>query len=159
LGLKAFTENKAMKSAKEIGRKEEKLELWETDPAPPHKKFSDYKFTTLNANIHEVLMEIKGDLKFRRPPKIPGAPTSQNSSKYCEFHEANGHYTKGCIALRQLIEKFIKNGKLVQFLGEQRREAAPERSYVQEVNYRNQGQLEWYKTEARVEGVGTKNHA
>jgi hypothetical protein len=82
-------------------------------------------------------MEIKGDLEFRRPPKIPGAPSNQNLGKYCEFHEANGHYTEGCIALRQLIEKFIKNEKLARFLGKQRREAAPERTYVRKVNYRN----------------------
>jgi hypothetical protein len=103
----------AQKAPKKLEEKKKKEQSWETDPAPSHKKFSDYKFTPLNAKIHEVLMEIKGDPEFRRPPKIPGAPSNQNSGKYCEFHEANGHYIEGCIALRQLIEKFIKNGKLV----------------------------------------------
>ena len=60
-----------------------------------------------------------------------------NSDHYCEFHEANRHYTKGCIAPRHLIEKFIKKGKLVQFLGDQRRAAAPKENYVREVRYRN----------------------
>jgi hypothetical protein len=82
-------------------------------------------------------MEIKGDLDIRRPPKILGAPSNQNLGKYREFYEANGHYTEDCIALRQLIEKFIKNEKLARFLGKQRREAAPERTYVRKVNYHN----------------------
>jgi hypothetical protein len=99
---------KAMKQVRKTPKKQEEKKKKEnsrkTDLAPPCKKFSDNKFTP---------MEIKGDPEIRRPPKIPEAPTNQNSSKYCEFYEANGHYTEGCITLRQLIEKFIKNGKLV----------------------------------------------
>jgi hypothetical protein len=40
----------------------------------PVKKFKDYNFTPLNAKISEVLMEIKRDPEFCRPPKIPGNP-------------------------------------------------------------------------------------
>ena len=147
---------KAMKQARKAPKKQEekkkKENSWETNPAPPHKKFNNYKFTPLNANIHEVLMDIKGDPKFRRPLKIPRALTNQNSSKYCEFHKANSHYIDGCIALRQLIEKFNRKGKLVRFLREQRREAAPEKSYVREVNYRNKRQLEPYKRKSPDRG-------
>jgi hypothetical protein len=57
-------------------------------------------------------MEIKRDPEYRRPLKIPGVPPNQNLSKYYEFREANGHYIEGCIALRQLINNFIKNEKL-----------------------------------------------
>jgi len=59
-------------------------------------------------------------LEFHRPPKIPGNPPPHKKDKYFNFHGATGQHTKGCIALRLLIEKFIKNGKLVWFLGEQR---------------------------------------
>jgi hypothetical protein len=65
-------------------------------------------------------MEIRKDLEFHKPPKIRGNPPLRNKDKYCEFHEETGHYTEGCIALKLLIEKFIKNGKLIQFLGDQR---------------------------------------
>jgi hypothetical protein len=58
-------------------------------------------------------MEVKKDSKDRKPPRILGVSTSQNSNHYYEFHEANDHYTEGCIALRHLIEKFIENDKLV----------------------------------------------
>jgi hypothetical protein len=40
----------------------------------PVKKFKDYNFTPLNAEISEVLMEIKRDPVFHQPPKIPGNP-------------------------------------------------------------------------------------
>jgi hypothetical protein len=85
----------------------------------PVKKFKDYNFTPLNAEISEVLMEIKRDLAFQEPPKIPSNPPYRNAGKYCDFHKQAGHYTEGCISLRLLIEEFIKNGKLVWFLGEQ----------------------------------------
>jgi hypothetical protein len=69
-------------------------------PAWPPNEVVLYNFTPLNANISKVLMEIKRDLEYQRPPKIPEVPPNQNSSKYCEFHKANGHYTEGCIAMR-----------------------------------------------------------
>jgi hypothetical protein len=84
------------------------------------KKFKNYNFTPLNAEISEVLREIKRDLAFREPQKIPGNPPYRNAGKYCDFHKQAGHYTEGCVTLKLLIEEFIKNGKLVRFLGEQR---------------------------------------
>jgi hypothetical protein len=86
----------------------------------PIKKFKDYEFTPLNAEISKFLMEIKRDLEFRRQPKIPGNPPYKNEGKYCDFEKQAGHYTEGCIALRLQIEELIKNGKLVWFFGEQR---------------------------------------
>jgi hypothetical protein len=64
------------------------------------KKFKDYNFTPLNAEISEVLMEIKRDLAFREPQKIPGNPPDRNAGKYCDFHKQAGHYTEGCVTLR-----------------------------------------------------------
>jgi hypothetical protein len=103
----------AWKAPKKLEEKKKKYQPRTADPTPSRKKFSDYNFTPLKANISEALMEIKRDLEFRRPLKIPVVAPNKNSSKYCEFHEANNHYTEGYIALRQLIDKFIKNEKLV----------------------------------------------
>lgn len=72
-------------------------------------------------------MEIKKDLEFRRPPKISGNPPPHNKDKYFDFYEAASHHTEGCMALRLLIEKFIKNGKLVRFLGEHRNQSGNDR--------------------------------
>jgi hypothetical protein len=68
-------------------------------------------------------MEIKRDPAFREPPKIPGNPPYRNAGKYCDFHKQTDHYTEGCVTLWLLIEEFIKNGKLVWFLGEQRNQS------------------------------------
>jgi transglutaminase/protease-like cytokinesis protein 3 len=84
------------------------------------KKFKDYNFTPLNAEISEDLMDIKKDPAFREPQKIQGNPPYRNAGKYCDFHKQAGHYTEVCVTLRLLIEEFIKNGKLVRFLGERR---------------------------------------
>jgi hypothetical protein len=59
------------------------------------KKFKDYNFTPLNAEISEVLMEIKKDPTFREPQKIPGNPPYRNAGKYCDFHKQAVHYTEG----------------------------------------------------------------
>jgi hypothetical protein len=49
------------------------------------KKFKDYNFTPLNAEISEVLMEIKRDPAFREPQKIPRNPPYRNARKYYDF--------------------------------------------------------------------------
>jgi hypothetical protein len=83
---------------KEDKRKEAQKTV--AEPKPLKKKFHDYNFIPLNAEISEVLMEVKRDPEFVRPPKILGNPLERNKDRYCDFHEAGGHYTGGCIALR-----------------------------------------------------------
>lgn len=77
------------------------------------KKFQNYNFTPLNTREAKVFMERKKGSEFRWPPKISGNPPSHKKDKYCDLHKAAGHHTGGCIVLRLLIQKFIKNGKLV----------------------------------------------
>ncbi|XP_059434624.1 uncharacterized protein LOC132167629 [Corylus avellana] len=84
------------KTPKKLEEKKRKDHLGFDAPKHFKKKFNNHNFTPLNANISKVLMEIKKDLKYRRPP---GAPQNQISNRYCEFYEVNGHYTEGCIAL------------------------------------------------------------
>lgn len=103
-----------------LERKRKEFRKTNREEQKPAKKFKDYDFTPLNVGISKVLTEINKDPEFHRPPKIPGNPPRMNKDKYCEFHELPGHYSDECIALRLLIEKFIKNGKLVRFMGEYR---------------------------------------
>jgi hypothetical protein len=77
------------------------------------KNFRDYKWTPLNASLTEVLMELKKDPNYQRLRPIPGDPPPRLAHKYCAFHDSYGHLTEQCVSLRQLIEKFIENGKLV----------------------------------------------
>ncbi|XP_062170531.1 uncharacterized protein LOC133876266 [Alnus glutinosa] len=99
------------------------------------KNFRDYKWTPLNAYLTEVLMELKKDSNYQRPRPISGDPPPLLAHKYCAFHDSYGHLTEQCVSLRQLIEKFIENGKLVRFL----------------VNERNQQEWDQYPRPKREE--------
>jgi hypothetical protein len=84
------------------------------------KNFRDYKWTPLNATLTEVMMAIEKDPALQRPKSFRGVPPARLVDKYCAFHNCYGHLTEQCISLRQLIEKFIENGKLVRFLVSER---------------------------------------
>jgi hypothetical protein len=84
------------------------------------KNLGDYKWTSLNVTLTEVMMAIEKDPAFQRPKPLLGVPSTRLADKYCAFHNCYGHLTEQCISLRQLIEKFIKNGKLVRFLVSER---------------------------------------
>jgi hypothetical protein len=80
------------------------------------KNFGDYKWTHLNATLTQVMMAIEKDPAFQRPKPLPGVPPARLVDRYCAFQDCYSHLTEQCISLRQLIEKIIKNGKLVHFL-------------------------------------------
>jgi superfamily I DNA and/or RNA helicase len=112
---------KAMVSSRQpqetaLEKKKKKFKKTDIDELKSVKKFQDYNFTPLSTRAAEVLMEIKKDPKFHRPSKILSNTPPHNKDKYCDFHKAAGHYTEGCIALRLLIKKFVKNWKFVRFL-------------------------------------------
>lgn len=56
------------------------------------KPTEEMVFTNLYHGIH-------ADPDFFQPPKILGKPPTRTKDKYCAFHEANVHNTKGSIAL------------------------------------------------------------
>jgi hypothetical protein len=99
------------------------------------KYFEDYKWTPLNASLTEVLMELKKDPNYQRLRPISRNQPPRLAHKYCTFHDSYGHLTEQCVSLRQLIEKFIKNGKLVRFL----------------INERNQQERDQYSRPRREE--------
>jgi hypothetical protein len=96
---------------------------------PP--KFQQEVFTPLNASRTEVFMAIKGDPAFRWPPKMRTDPYRRDQNKFCEYHADHGHSIEDCMSLHREIENFVRNGKLVRFLAQER---------IQEVN--QQGRLE-----------------
>jgi hypothetical protein len=108
------------------------------------KKFQDYNWTPLNAPIEEVLAAIKVDPMYEKPAGIVGTPHPRTADHYCSFHKSKGHSTENCRSLRALIEKFIRNGKLVRFLEGQRgpqgfdRNPRPEERRNQPQRYREE---------------------
>jgi hypothetical protein len=152
------TRHPRQEESKKKEDKKKETQKTAVEPKPFKKKFHDYNFTPLNAEISEVLMEVKRDPEFVRPPKIPGNPPERNKDRYCDFHEARGHYTEGCIALRQLIEKLIKNGKLVQFIGGQRNQPRNDRDNRPNNNRDNRNREHRPRDRPRQVGGGRENH-
>jgi hypothetical protein len=120
--LRAFLGPKGTQPESSSSRKPSKKKKSEVvqDNSPSNykkvrKNFGDYKWTPLNATITEVMMAIENDPAFQRPKPLPGVPPTHLAYKYSAFHGCFGHHTEQCISLRQLIEKFIENGKLVRF--------------------------------------------
>jgi hypothetical protein len=96
------------------GQKEE--EQTETKPTK-YYQFSIDEWTPFNSTINEVLMEIKKDPQYERPYPLHNKHVrEENRNKLCAYHDARGHVTEECRNLRILIEKFIKNGKLLRFI-------------------------------------------
>jgi hypothetical protein len=97
-------------------QKEEKRT--ETKPAK-YYQLSIEEWTPLNSPINEVLMEIKKDSQYERPyPLHNKRVREENRNKFCAYHDARGHVTEECRNLRILIEKFIKNEKLLRFIAD-----------------------------------------
>ncbi|XP_059446360.1 uncharacterized protein LOC132177900 [Corylus avellana] len=93
-------------------------------PKTEPRRREDRRFTPLNTRVNEVFMEIRRDPAFRWPNKLRGDPRKRDQTKFCEYHNDHGHLTEDCITLRQEIETFIRNGRLVRFLaGERNRDA------------------------------------
>jgi hypothetical protein len=62
-------------------------------------------------------LEIKRDPQYEQPyPLYNKYVKEENRHKFYAFHDARGHVTEECRILRVLIEKFIKNGKLLFFI-------------------------------------------
>ena len=74
-------------------------------------------YTTLNAPLDQVLMQIKDDPSLKWPEKMKGNPNKRNKNKYCRFHRDHGHDTDDCYDLKQQIENLIRQGKLRHFVG------------------------------------------
>lgn len=105
---------------KEKVQKEEKQT--ETKIATEPVKYYHFcidKWNPLNSPINEVLMEIKKDPQYERPyPLHNKYAKEENRHKFCTFHDPRGHVTEECRNLRVLIEKFIKNEKLLCFIAD-----------------------------------------
>jgi hypothetical protein len=95
--------------------------LFKSEPRkaePP--RFQQEVFTPLNASFTEVFMAIKWDPTFRWPPKIRTDPYKWDQNKFCEYHEDHRHSIEDYMFLCREIENFVRNGKLVKFLTQER---------------------------------------
>jgi hypothetical protein len=47
-------------------------------------------------------------------------PYKCDRNKFCEYHVDHGHSTEDCMVLQREIEIFVRNGRLVTFLAQER---------------------------------------
>ena len=97
---------------------------------PPRGRFTS--FTSLNAPLDQVLMQIKDEGALTFPGKLKSDPTKRSRNKYCRFHRDHSHDTADYYDLKQKIKALIREGKLQKFVSKERtntypREQAPQR--------------------------------
>lgn len=71
-------------------------------------------FTVLTASYNEIWDQCKDAIPAPSPKKFPKAKL-RNTGKYCKYHDDGGHNTNICIALKDMIESLLRDGKLSQY--------------------------------------------
>ncbi|XP_059436813.1 uncharacterized protein LOC132169882 [Corylus avellana] len=88
-------------------------------PPRPNQHQQYMGWTPLNTTVYKVFMEVRKDPSFRWPRRMKSPPQNRSTLKFCEYHNDHGHQTEDYISLRFEIEKFLRNGKLLNFLAEE----------------------------------------
>ena len=73
-------------------------------------------FTPLNTPIDKLLLQIQDDPSLRWPGKIRSDPNNRPKNLYCKFNRDHGHLTEDCVALKEQVETFIRQGKLQKYI-------------------------------------------
>ncbi|XP_027343033.1 uncharacterized protein LOC113855601 [Abrus precatorius] len=85
----------------------------ELERPPRGPKYPSY--TTLNTNRSRVLDQALAT-EILRMPRRANTPPRADKSKSCRYHQNRGHTTEKCTALRDKIEKLIKDRYLKDFI-------------------------------------------
>ncbi|XP_020417977.1 uncharacterized protein LOC109948691 [Prunus persica] len=82
-------------------------------PLTPRPRFE--VFTTLNTTYENVLVR-EAPIIPKPPPQRPSSKPMPNTGVFCRFHQFSGHDTESCVALRNIIEGLICEGKLDNYV-------------------------------------------
>ncbi|XP_061375375.1 uncharacterized protein LOC133317523, partial [Gastrolobium bilobum] len=81
----------------------------------PRRRYDDY--TPLSVSRSKIWKEVaQTEMRNVERPRPLKAKFGLDRSKYCAFHDQNGHYTDDCWDLRDAIEKHVREGKLKQYI-------------------------------------------
>ncbi|CAL8174651.1 unnamed protein product [Prunus armeniaca] len=72
-------------------------------------------FTTLNTTYENVLVH-EAPVIPKPPPRRPGSKPMPNTGVFCHFHQFGRHDTESCVALLNIIEGLIREGKLDKYV-------------------------------------------
>ncbi|CAL2239910.1 unnamed protein product [Prunus armeniaca] len=79
-------------------------------PKPRFEVFTTLNTTYENVLVHEALIIPKP------PPRTPDNKPMPNTGVLCRFHQFGGHDTESCVALHNIIEGLIREGKLDKYV-------------------------------------------
>ncbi|CAL2277533.1 unnamed protein product [Prunus armeniaca] len=82
-------------------------------PFTPEPRFK--VFTTLNTTYENVLVHEAPIIPQPLPRRL-GSKPMPNTCVFCCFHQFGGHDTESCVALRNIIEGLIHEGKLDKYV-------------------------------------------
>ncbi|XP_061369283.1 uncharacterized protein LOC133312140 [Gastrolobium bilobum] len=75
------------------------------------------KYTSLNASRSQIWREVATtEMKKVERPRPIFDRGGLDKSKYCVFHDGSGHTTDQCWDLRDAVEKFVRDGRLRQYV-------------------------------------------
>ncbi|XP_061340959.1 uncharacterized protein LOC133287378 [Gastrolobium bilobum] len=75
------------------------------------------KYTPLNASCSQIWREVAmTEMKKVERPRPIFDRGGLDKSKYCAFHDGPGHTTDQCWDLRDAVEKFVRDGRLRQYV-------------------------------------------
>ncbi|XP_061364035.1 uncharacterized protein LOC133307528 [Gastrolobium bilobum] len=81
----------------------------------PRRRYDDY--TPLSMARSKIWKEVAHtEMRNVERPRPLRAKFGLDKSKYCAFHDQNGHYTDDCWDLWDAIEKHVREGKLKQYI-------------------------------------------
>ncbi|KAI9079354.1 hypothetical protein K1719_038653 [Acacia pycnantha] len=75
------------------------------------------RYTPLNVSRSQVWREVAStEMKKIDRPRPVRIQANTDQTRFCSFHDSQGHSTDQCYELRDAIEKFVREGKLRQYL-------------------------------------------
>ena len=66
--------------------------------------------SSLTKSPKEILATERAAKAFEAPPRMTSKGKNRDTSKYCHFHEDNGHDTNSCRELKKQIEEAVRSG-------------------------------------------------
>ena len=75
--------------------------------------------TVFKEPVYKLLSKIKTQPFFKWPRPMRGDSSSRDQSKFCAYHEQNGHRTEDCKTLKAHLEDLVKEGHLSDHIKEE----------------------------------------
>jgi hypothetical protein len=106
----------AQSQTSEKGKKR-KIEHQAAQPAAKAQRHMR-AFTRLTISLDELLGKIKNRNYFEWPKEGDAIVTldEEDPFRYCHYHEGSGHWTRQCVAFKELVEKLLKDGYLHEYV-------------------------------------------